>query len=101
MVAGRAAREHRLTAAFTAVMVGLGIASPGLAAERTLRFGHMWPPESGRGRAFQRFADPVEEQTDRRYEVQVFPHGQLGKERELFEKLQLGDSTSPSAGPAC
>lgn len=79
--------------------IGLGAASEGLAADQTLRFGHMWPPDSGWGEAAQKFADLVQERTGGRYEVQVFPQGQLGNERELEEGLQIGNLDFTFGGP--
>jgi TRAP-type transport system periplasmic protein len=75
------------------------VAGPGMAAAETLRFGHMWPPESGWGEASQRFADLVAERTEGRYEVRVFPQGQLGNEREMYEGLQIGNLDVTFGGP--
>ncbi|MGH6903417.1 MAG: TRAP transporter substrate-binding protein, partial [Geminicoccaceae bacterium] len=79
--------------------IGLGAASEGLAADQTLRFAHMWPPDSGWGQAAQKFADLVQERTGGRYEVKVFPQGQLGNERELEEGLQIGNLDFTFGGP--
>ena len=40
-----------LTAAVVAIVIGVGAADRSMAADQTLRFGHMWPPESGWGQA--------------------------------------------------
>ena len=88
-----------LAAAVVAIVVGAGAAGQGQAADQTLRFGHMWPPESGWGQASQKFADLVEERTGGRYEVRVFPQGQLGNERELEEGLQIGNLDFTFGGP--
>lgn len=82
-----------------AALLTLGAATDGLAAEKTLRFGHMWPPTSGWGQAAQRFADLVQEKTGNRVEVKVFPDGQLGNERESEEGLQLGNLDFTFGGP--
>ena len=59
-----------------------------VAADRTLRFGHIWPPEGGWGSAAQRFADVVSQRSGGKIEVKVFPSSQLGNERELEEVCQ-------------
>jgi tripartite ATP-independent transporter DctP family solute receptor len=59
----------------------------------------MWPPDSGWGAAAQKFADLVQERTGGRYEVKVFPQGQLGNERELEEGLQIGNLDFTFGGP--
>jgi tripartite ATP-independent transporter DctP family solute receptor len=73
--------------------------SPVAAADRTLRFGHIWPPEGGWGGAAQRFADLVSQRTGGRIEVKVFPSSQLGNERELEEGLQIGNVDFTFGGP--
>jgi TRAP-type transport system periplasmic protein len=82
-----------------ALAIGLGAAGQALAADQTLRFAHMWPPDSGWGEAAQKFADLVQERTGGRYEVKVFPQGQLGNERELEEGLQIGNLDFTFGGP--
>lgn len=61
------------------------------ATERTLRLGHMWPPTSVWGKGAQRFADLVNQHSSGKYEVRVYPNGQLGAERDLEEGLQVGN----------
>lgn len=96
-----ATRCRRLAAvAVVALVGGVGVAAPtASAADETLRFGHMWPPDSGWGQAAQKFADLVQERTGGRYEVKVFPQGQLGNERELEEGLQIGNLDFTFGGP--
>ena len=59
--------------------------------EKTLRFGHMWPPNDVWGQGAQRFAELVKQRTGGKYDVRVYPSGQLGNEREMEEGLQLGN----------
>ena len=47
-------------------------------ATKTFRFGHMWPPADVWGQGAQRFADLVKERTGGKYEIRVYPSGQLG-----------------------
>jgi tripartite ATP-independent transporter DctP family solute receptor len=70
-----------------------------VAADRTLRFGHIWPPEGGWGSAAQRFADVVSQRSGGKIEVKVFPSSQLGNERELEEGLQIGNVDFTFGGP--
>jgi TRAP-type transport system periplasmic protein len=69
------------------------------AADKTMRFGHMWPAASGWGKAAQNFADLVKDRTGGKYEIRVYPDGQLGSERELFEGLQVGNLDCTFGGP--
>ena len=59
--------------------------------DKTLRFGHMWPPTDVWGRGAQKFADLVKSRTNGKYDVKMFPSGQLGNEREMEEGLQVGN----------
>jgi tripartite ATP-independent transporter DctP family solute receptor len=70
-----------------------------VAADRTLRFGHIWPPEGGWGGAAQRFAELVSQRSGGKIEVKVFPSSQLGNERELEEGLQIGNVDFTFGGP--
>lgn len=96
----QASRRRALAFAGALAVAGLGLVVPGApGAAETLRFGHMWPPDSGWGQAAQTFADLVEERTDGDYQVEVFPQGQLGNERELEEGLQIGNLDFTFGGP--
>jgi TRAP-type C4-dicarboxylate transport system substrate-binding protein len=59
----------------------------------------MWPANSGWGQAAQRFADLVQEKTGGAITVTVYPDGQLGGEREMFESLSLGNLDVTFGGP--
>lgn len=72
---------------------------PAGAADRTLRFGHIWPPDGGWGGAAQRFADLMGQRTGGKIEIKVFPSSQLGNERELEEGLQIGNVDFTFGGP--
>ena len=77
----------------------LVLGGPAAAADRTLRFGHIWPPAGGWGGAAQRFAELVGQRTGGKIEVKVFPSSQLGNERELEEGLQIGNVDFTFGGP--
>src|SRR5829696_1757112 len=69
--------------------------------EKTLRFGHMWPPNDVWGQGAQRFAELVKQRTGGKYDVRVYPSGQLGNEREMEEGCSSAISTSPSVARTC
>ena len=89
------------------VAIAAGLAAGGLigwppsaeAQEKEMRFGHMWPADSGWGQAAQRFADLVAEKSGGELGVTVYPNGQLGGEREMFESLSLGNLGVTFGGP--
>lgn len=56
----------------------------------TLRLGHTDPPGGILDETTQLFAEKVFEYTEGRYEVDLFPGGQLGDNRKLLELEQLG-----------
>lgn len=60
-------------------------------ADKTLRFGHMWPPNDVWAQGAQKFSDLVRERTKGKLDIKVYPSGQLGNEREMEEGLQVGN----------
>jgi tripartite ATP-independent transporter DctP family solute receptor len=87
------ARRGLLAAGFAAALWTIGGMAGDAAAqaEKTLRFGHMWPANDVWGQGAQRFADLVKQRTNGKYDVRVHPAGQLGNEREMEEGLQVGN----------
>ncbi|MET1414464.1 TRAP transporter substrate-binding protein [Roseibium sp. HPY-6] len=77
---------QRLFLSAAIVVAGTGSV---LAAE-TLRFSHTDNPGGSRQAAAELFAEKVAEYTDGRYEVQIFPSGQLANDPKAIELLQLG-----------
>lgn len=69
-------------------------------AATTLKFSHTDQPGGARHKAAELFAKKVGEYTQGRYEVKVFPAGQLGNDPKAIEQLQLGgiDFTVSSTG---
>jgi tripartite ATP-independent transporter DctP family solute receptor len=59
----------------------------------------MWPADSGWGQASQKFADLVKEKTGGALTITVYPNGELGGEREMFEGLSLGNLDVTFGGP--
>lgn len=53
-------------------------------------YGHGFMPETPHHKAALKFKEEVEAATDGRVKINIFPSGQLGSAREMFEGLQLG-----------
>jgi tripartite ATP-independent transporter DctP family solute receptor len=60
------------------------------AAQTVLKFSHTDQPGGARQKAAELFAQKVEEYTQGRYKVQVYPAGQLANDPKAVEQLQLG-----------
>ena len=60
------------------------------ASAQTWRLTHKMPADSPEGKVHQRFADLVNQYTNGKLKVAVFPNEQLGKEASVLEQLQLG-----------
>src|SRR5512137_1549067 len=74
-----------------AVAVALATLWAGAAAAQTvLKFSHTDQPGGARQKAAELFAQKVEQYTQGRYKVQVFPAGQLANDMKGVEQLQLG-----------
>ena len=71
------------------VAATLGTAAPAL-AQTTLKFSHTDQPGGARQKAAELFAQKVEQYTQGRYKVQIFPAGQLANDPKGVELLQLG-----------
>ena len=86
-----------------AVSLALGGALAGQAAaqDHTILAGHGAQRGHPTHLALEHLAELVDERSDGRLEVQVFPDRQLGEEREMVEGLQFGtvDMTVVSTGP--
>lgn len=65
----------------------------------TLRAAHIESTDSATHKGYLAFADKVKEATGGAVEVQVFPAGQLGNLRDLYEGLSLGSVDITSSGP--
>ncbi|WP_232363787.1 TRAP transporter substrate-binding protein [Desulfogranum japonicum] len=70
-------------------LIGLGSAGS-LAAEATVKFGHVGPTFHGQTKGVDAFAAYVKEKTEGRIDIATFPGGQLGGERSLAEQVQSG-----------
>jgi len=70
------------------------------AAQTVLKFSHTDQPGGSRQKSAEVFAKKVEEYTQGRYKVQIYPAGQLANDPKAVEQLQLGgiDFTVSSTG---
>lgn len=78
----------------TLIAAAIGITSVlastcSLAAE-TIRIGHGTNESFHLHRALLKFKEVVEQESDGRYEVQIFPQAQMGPDREMVEATQSG-----------
>src|SRR5699024_10288182 len=56
----------------------------------TIKYSHPNAPESVAGKQADLFADLVDEKTEGRVQIEVFPSGQLGNLQEITESVELG-----------
>ena len=61
-----------------------------LAADVTWRMAHKMPPDSPEGKVFQKFADLVDEYSNGKMMIKMFPNEQLGKTNAVLEQLKMG-----------
>jgi tripartite ATP-independent transporter DctP family solute receptor len=87
-------RRHAL--ALAATWFALGAAQ----AQTVLKFSHTDQPGGARQQAAEMFGQKLEQYTQGRYKLQVFPAGQLANDPKAVEQLQLGgvDFTVTSTG---
>lgn len=86
MTLGKTRRGFLSAVAITAAALSFGTAN----AKEVLRFSHTDNPGGSRQAAAELFAEKVGEYTDGRYEVRIFPAGQLANDPKAIEQLQLG-----------
>lgn len=53
-------------------------------------FGHGFMQDTPHHKAVEKFKEEVEDKTDGKLNINIFPSGQLGTAREMFEGLQMG-----------
>jgi tripartite ATP-independent transporter DctP family solute receptor len=80
-------RRHVLKTAAAALAFALALPA---SAQTTLKFSHTDQPGGLRQKAAELFAQRVEQYTQGRYKVQVFPAAQLANDPKAVEQLQLG-----------
>ena len=80
----------RLIKVLSAAAIAASLASPGLAAEIELKFGHVGAPGSLFDASVNEFAKRVNAQMAGKVKISTFGSSQLGKDKELLQKLKLG-----------
>nr|WP_297459667.1 TRAP transporter substrate-binding protein [uncultured Halomonas sp.] len=83
------------SAVIGAALIGTQAAS---AADFTLKFGHLASDQHIWNKSAMKFKELVEENSEGRIEVQVFPNGQLGNEMALINSIQLGTADMTITG---
>lgn len=82
-----------MTFTFTKAATAAGlmaVLATGSSAQEVLRFSHTDNPGGSRQAAAEVFAEKVAEYTEDRYEVRIFPAGQLANDPKAIEQLILG-----------
>lgn len=82
-------RFTKFARASVAVVALMMVAGTGQ-AQTVLKFSHTDNPGGSRDQAAAVFAQKVSEYTEGRYEVRIFPAGQLGNDPKAIEQMQLG-----------
>jgi len=86
---GARRRSAAATVLTVATALATVIAPPAFAAE-VMKLGHIMSPKHQVQLTAQKFADEVKARTNGAVEIQIFPSGQLGQEKEMFESIRLG-----------
>jgi tripartite ATP-independent transporter DctP family solute receptor len=89
----------KLVKTILAATTAIGMATAAQAAEMTMKFGHVGAPGSLFEATVDHFAECVNSNMGDMVEVQTFGSSQLGKDKELLQKLKLGqvDFSLPSS----
>ncbi|MBW8383334.1 MAG: TRAP transporter substrate-binding protein [Youngiibacter sp.] len=66
-------------------------ATPTTAGAKVFKLGHIAAPNTAYDNFANKFAELVAKNSNGRYEIDVYPSGQLGVDRELMESLQAGN----------
>ncbi|QKV20037.1 sialic acid TRAP transporter substrate-binding protein SiaP [Oricola thermophila] len=77
----------------------LALAATPAMAQETLKFAHVYEANTLYNEAAEWIAEQIEERTDGKYNVDVFPSSQLGNEETITEGLQIGSIQMAYTGP--
>lgn len=77
----------------------LALAATPAMAQETLKFAHVYEANTLYNEAAEWIAEQIEERTDGKYNVDVFPSSQLGNEETITEGLQIGSTQMAYTGP--
>jgi tripartite ATP-independent transporter DctP family solute receptor len=79
----------------------LSVRAPAIAqGAKTLRFGHMLPPNQIHSRAVAMFGEELGKLSSGKLKVEIFPSSQLGTIPEMLQSVQAGSLTMTMAVPA-
>ncbi|HEU0222894.1 MAG TPA: TRAP transporter substrate-binding protein [Paracoccaceae bacterium] len=84
--------------ALAAGLAGMMLAGSALAADVTLKLGHLANEDNIWHKAAMKFAEEVEALSEGRVAVQIFPNESLGKEMDLINGMQLGTADMTITG---
>lgn len=73
-----------------AILFGLLASATTASSAEVMKLGHIMSPKHQVQKAAQKFADEVKARTNGQVEIRLFPSGQLGQEKEMFESMRLG-----------
>jgi tripartite ATP-independent transporter DctP family solute receptor len=73
-----------------ATIASLMVFSASTMAKTVIRIGHGASESYHLHRALEKFKDDVEEKSQGKFEVQIFPSSQMGPDREMIESVQSG-----------
>lgn len=59
-------------------------------SEYVIKFAHVVSATTAKGKAAEKFGELIEERTDGRIKVEIYPDSQLGSDREIIEQMQSG-----------
>lgn len=82
-------RQHLINV-LTASLIGIIMSSSTIAAEVTLKLGHLANEQNTWHKASLKFGEELKALSNGRIEVQVYPNESLGKEIDLINGMQLG-----------
>lgn len=92
----QSARRFGLTV--MAGLAGVMLAGTAMAADVTLKLGHLANEENIWHKAAVKFGEEVKALSDGRVEVEIFPNESLGKEIDLINGMQLGTADMTISG---
>ena len=92
-IAGK--RTPLKTVLLGAMMTGALCAGSSASAQTLLKFSHTDQPGGARNAAALLFAKSVENYTQGRYKVQIYPAGQLANDPKVWNNCNWAESTSP------
>lgn len=98
--ANRASRFSLTRLSMSTLLLAICTSGTALAAEFTARIGHLESTQQSRHVHLELVAQRVAEESNGAIELQIFPQGQLGSQREMTESVQLGTleaTVSPAA----